>query len=106
MEKTLKDLEGKVGENEKKELEEGVKALRGLLAGTDVEAIKAETTKLRDKSFEVFGKIYQQDPNAAAGAAGAGAAGAGFDGAQGAQTQSADDGVVDADYEVVDDDKK
>ena len=30
----------------------------------------------------------------------------GFDGAQGAQTQSADDGVVDADYEVVDDDKK
>ena len=106
VEKTLKDLEGKVGENEKKELEEGVKALRGLLAGTDVEAIKAETTKLRDKSFEVFGKIYQQDPNAAAGAAGAGAAGAGFDGAQGAQTQSADDGVVDADYEVVDDDKK
>ena len=106
VEKTLKDLEGKVGENEKKELEEGVKALRGLLAGTDVEAIKAETTKLRDKSFEVFGKIYQQDPNAAAGAAGAGAAGAGFDGAQDAQTQSADDGVVDADYEVVDDDKK
>ena len=106
VEKTLKDLEGKVGENEKKELEEGVKALRGLLAGTDVEAIKTETTKLRDKSFEVFGKIYQQDPNAAAGAAGAGAAGAGFDGAQGAQTQSADDGVVDADYEVVDDDKK
>ena len=107
VEKTLKDLEGKVGENEKKELEEGVKALRGLLAGTDVEAIKAETTKLRDKSFEVFGKIYQQDPNAAAGAAGAGAAGAaGFEGAQDAQTQGTDDGVVDADYEVVDDDKK
>ena len=107
VEKTLKDLEGKVGENEKKELEEGVKALRGLLAGTDVEAIKAETTKLRDKSFEVFGKIYQQDPNAAAGAAGAGAAGAaGFEGAQDAQNQGADDSVVDADYEVVDDDKK
>ena len=71
----------------------------------DSETLKAATEKLTDVSYDVFGKIYQQtaqqnpgagfDPSQAAG----GAEGTG-------EPQHGDDNVVDAEYEVVDDDKK
>ena len=71
------------------------------LEGNDTEAIKAASEKLTNVSYEVFGKIYQQQAAAqqAQGAAGNGASGA---------DQSSNEGgekVYDADYEVVDDNK-
>ena len=109
IEKTVKDLGDKLGEADKKAMADGVSSLRAKLAGTDIEAIRSETATLRDKSFEVFGRIYQQDPNAAPGGANA----EDYqrpEGDQayttGEQAKPSGDEVVDADYEVVDDDKK
>ena len=73
------------------------------MEGTDSAAIKAASDKLTEVSYDVFGKIYQQAQQQNPGA------GAGFNGsdAGSANTGSAphDDNVVDADYEVVDDQK-
>ena len=67
--------------------------------------IKEKTEALTEKFHIISTKLYQQAQNN--GTAGAdGAAGAGPQGgAAGAQSGPADDNVVDADYEVVDDDK-
>ncbi len=112
IEKTVKDLGDKIPEEDKKAMADGVSSLRAKLAGTDIDAIKSETTTLRDKSFEVFGRIYQQDPNAQAGGAHAEDSyqrpdDQAYTGTESqSQNASGGDNVVDADYEVVDDDKK
>lgn len=96
-EKAIKDLGDKVSEDEKKALTEEMDALRAAMKGTDIDAIKDGTDKLQKLSFDTFGKVYQQQDEAAnaAGAAG-GEAGGG---------EQPDDNVVDADYEVVDEDE-
>ena len=109
-EKALKELEGKVSDDEKKEVEDAKEDLKKALEANNPDDIKAKTEALTEKFHTISTKLYEQaaqaqqaaggagfDPNmaGAAGAAGAGAAGAG----------PADDNVVDADYEVVDDDK-
>ena len=71
------------------------------MEGNDTAAIKAGCEKLTETSYEAFGKIYQQQANQQGGA--------GFDpnaAQQGNASSNNDDNVVDADYEVVDDDKK
>ncbi len=100
-EKTIKDLGDKVSSEDKAKIEAEISTVKSALAGTDTDAIKAATEKLSQVSYDVFGKIYQQ-ANAQANAAGAG--GAGYQ--QDAQQAPPDDNVVDADYEVVDDEKK
>ena len=100
-EKTLKDLGGKVDSADKGKIEAEVANVKSALAGEDSAAIKAATEKLSEVSYEIFGKVYQQ-ANAQANTAGAGA---GPEGAGGSQAAPEDD-VVDAEYEVVDDDKK
>lgn len=83
-------------------MEAEVKAVQEALKGTDTAAIKAASEKLTEVSYEVFGKIYQQAQQEAAANGGAG-----FDpNAANGGAQQGDDTVVDADYEVVDDDKK
>ncbi len=99
-EKTIKDLGDKVSSEDKGKIEAEIATVKSALAGTDTDAIKAATEKLSQVSYDVFGKVYQQ-ANAQAGAAGA--QGGPQDGAQQAPS---DDNVVDADYEVVDDEKK
>jgi molecular chaperone DnaK len=94
-EKTLEELGDKVTAEEKAPIQAAIEKLRETLKGTDVEAIKADTEALQQAFYAISEKLYQQQA-AAEGAAG-GAAG-------GAQAAS-DDGVVDADYEVVDDDQ-
>ena len=95
-EKTLKELGDKVSPEDKSRVESEIANVRGALGATDKDAIKNSTDKLTEVSYEVFGKVYQQsaqqaDANTA-----------------GAEPQQADgeDTVIDADYEVVDDDKK
>ncbi len=97
-EKTLKELGDKIDAADKAKIEAEVEAARKALESNDVDAIKAATEKLTQVSYEVFGKVYQQQ----AGAAGPDAQG----GQQGPSEGPADDdNVVDADYEVMDDDK-
>ena len=86
-EKTLEELGDKVTDSEKAPIQEAIEKLRETLKGTDVEAIKADTENVQKAFYAISEKLYQQQA-AAEGAAGA---------------APTDDGVVDADYEVVDD---
>ena len=104
-EKTMKELGDKIAEGDKSRINAEVENVKSALNGSDSEAIKAATEKLTEVSYEVFGKIYQQQAKQNGGAAGfdpnAGAAGSGNNGGNNSSNGN-DDGVVDADYEVVD----
>ena len=97
-ERTLKDLGAKVSSEDKARIEAEISNVKSALSGTDTDAIKSAADKLSQVSYEVFGKVYSQAN--AQNAAGAGP------GPGGAQSAPHDDNVVDADYEVVDDDKQ
>ncbi len=99
-ERTLKELGDKVSADDKSRIEAEIQTVKKALEGTDIEAIKAASEKLANVSYEVFGKIYQQQASAQ-GAQGADP-GAQAGGAGGAQNEQK---VYDADYEVVDDEK-
>ncbi len=92
-EKALEELGDKVTADEKAPIQSGIEKLRETLKGTDVAAIKADTEAVQQAFYTISEKLYQQQ--SAEGAANTGAADAAPN----------DDGVVDADYEVVDDDQ-
>ena len=92
-EKTLGELGDKVTESEKAPVLAAIEKLKETMKGSDTAAIKSATEEVQKAFYPIAEKLYknaapQGDPNAAA------------------QGQQPDDGVVDADYEVVDDDKK
>ncbi|SDZ19691.1 molecular chaperone DnaK [Proteiniborus ethanoligenes] len=91
-EKTLKELEGKIDDSEKTKVQSKLDELKKALEGTDTENIKKKTEELTAEFHQISQKLYEQ---------------AAQQGAQEAPNQEAnqDDNVVDADYEVVDDDK-
>ena len=98
-EKTLKELGDKISAEDKAKIEAEVANVKKALEGTDNAAIKAASEKLTEVSYEAFGKIYQQQAQEAAQQqqqAGPQAGGS---------SAPHDDNVVDADYEVVDDNK-
>ena len=101
--KQLKELGDKLSADDKARIEAEIANVKKAMEGNDSAAIKAASDKLTEVSYDVFGKIYQQAQQQNPGA------GAGFNGsdAGSANTGSAphDDNVVDADYEVVDDQK-
>ncbi len=113
-EKALKELEGKVSDEEKAEVEAAKEELQAALNANNPEDIKAKTEALTEKFHTLSTKLYEQAAAAqqAAGGAGfdpnmaGGMGGAGFDpnmgGAGAAGNGPAGDNVVDADYEVVD----
>ena len=109
-EKSLAELDGKISEDEKKQVEDAKEDLKKALEANNPDDIKAKMDTLTEKFGAISAKLYQQaqQAQAQAGAQGAGpdmgAAGAGA--RAGAQSGAADDNVVDADYEVVDDDNK
>ena len=101
IEKTMKDLEGKIDEADKSALNDEIGNVRSALNGSDIETIKTATETLRQKSYEVFGKVYQQEAPQ-----GGQPGGPGFAGGAGPEAGPGAAGGVDADYEVVDDDEK
>ena len=94
-EKSLKELGDKLSADDKAKIEAEVANVKKALEGTDNAAIKAASEKLTEVSYDVFGKVYQQQAQQAQQA-----------GPQDAGSAPHDDNVVDADYEVVDDDNK
>ena len=96
-EKTLDELKDKVSEDEKTKVEGLVAELRELIAGDDVDAIKAKSDELSNVVQEIGAKIYQQAQAEAQAQQQAGA-----DPNAGAGDNSNDD-TIDADYEVKDD---
>ena len=114
-EKALKELEGKISDEEKKTVEDAKEDLRKALEANNPDEIKAKTEALTEKFHTISTKLYQQaqaqqgaGPDMGAGmGAGTGAGpdmNAGNAGGAG-NAGPAGDNVVDADYEVVDDDK-
>ena len=92
-EKALEEAGDKIDPALKSEIDGKLQSLKTALTGTDTESIKKATAELTD----VFGKIYQQ------------AQAAGFDPSQEAGGDAGTAGgqdYYDADYTVVDDDKK
>ncbi len=94
VDKTLKDLEGKVDEAEVKKAEEAKESLKKALEGDDIEAIKKEKEALSEIVQQLSVKLYEQAAQAQAQGD-----------AEGQSTKN-DDNIVDADYEEVNDDKK
>ena len=91
-EKTLRELGDKIDAGDKAKVEAAVADLKKALEGTDDARIKEETEKCTNVSYEVFGKIYQQQAQQQPGAE---------PNPNSAQQPPKDD-VVDADYTVVD----
>lgn len=97
-EKLMKDLEGKISDDEKKDIEAKLTDLKKASEGSDYDDMKKKTEDLTQAFYKVSEQLYKQ--SAEAGAAGAEA------GAQGSEEHKGDDDVVDGDYEVVDEDDK
>ncbi len=107
-EKQLGELGDKVTADEKAKINSAKEALQEALKGDDTDDIKAKTEALTQAFYPVSSRIYQeaQAQQQAAGAAGAGTAGAGPQaGADSSSSQGPAGDTVNADYEVVDDDK-
>ena len=91
----------KVPADQKKAAEDAVAAAKKALEGSDIDAIKAAGEKLQEVGHKLAEIVYSNANAQQAGAAAGAAAGAQ---AQGNAAQGNNGDVVDADYEVVDDD--
>ena len=87
-EKSLKDLEGKIDDADKKDVEEKLEALKKSAESDDYNDIKSKTEALTESFYKISQKAYEQ---------------AGAQSEQHDQHNGGDD-VVDGDYEVVDED--
>ncbi len=100
-EKTMRDLGEKVDSAAKENLDKAIAGLKEAAEGEDLEKIKAASEKLNSLLHEISTKLYEQVSKEEQAQAGAGAGPGGAAGGAGEQED-----VVDADYEVVDDDEK
>ena len=100
-EKNMKELENALSEDEKNDINAAKDELSKALEANNIDDIKAKTEKLTEKFHTISAKMYQQAQAAGANPDMGGAAGAAND----AGSAPKDDNVVDADYEVVDEDK-
>ncbi len=95
-EKALKEHGDKVSEDEKKKVEEALKDAKAAVTADSKETIEQASQKLATASHTIAQKMYEE----AAKKASAGK------GAPQADPEKKEDGVVDADYEVVDENDK
>jgi len=94
-EKTLKDLEGKIDQAEIDKANEAKEAVKKALEGNNTEEIKAANEKLSEVVQQLSVKLYEQAAQAQQEGA-----------ANSDQAANAADDVVDADYEVVNEEEK
>ncbi|MBS6524664.1 MAG: molecular chaperone DnaK [Peptoniphilaceae bacterium] len=87
-ENALKDVDGKISDEDKKKVEDAIEDLKSVKDTDDIDAIKAKTEALQTAFQSVSEELYKQAQAQA--------------NEQGEEAK-ADDDVVDADYEVVDD---
>jgi molecular chaperone DnaK len=90
----------------KTEIEGKINAVREALKGSDSDAIKVAYDDLQNKFQSVSEELYKQAASAAGPAGGAGPGPQASGGPEAAQEKKADGDVVDAEFEVVDEDKK
>ena len=92
-EQTLAEVGDKAPEDVKKQAEEAIAEAKTALEGSDMDAIKAATEKMQAAGYKLAEVVYSTQGDAAGAAATA------------AETTPADD-TIEADYEVVEDDKE
>jgi molecular chaperone DnaK len=92
-EKSIKDYGDKVTAEEKGAIETAITELKAVLDGDDAEVIKEKTAALAEASMKLGEAMYKQSQAEAEAKAAGG-------------DRPADDDVVDAEFEEVDDDKK
>jgi molecular chaperone DnaK len=95
-EKSLRELGDKVDASEKSKIESAIGEVKEALKGSDVQAIKMSMENLVQASHKLAEQVYAQ-ASAAGGAPGAGEPEAG--------SPAGEEEVIDADYEVMDEDK-
>jgi molecular chaperone DnaK len=106
-EKTLKEVGDKVPENDKKELQEEADKLKELSKkNASTEELKKQMEKLTEKWQKVSTAMYQAAQNAQNAQGAAGAKPGPEAGPNPEAGKKSGDDVVDAEYEVVDEDKK
>ena len=107
-EKQLKDLGDKVPEDKRKQVEDAIKAVRDAIERNDTDAMKSTYEDLQNKFQEISADLYKQASAQAGPMPGAEAGGRPQPQAEpdndGPRKQHGD--VVDAEFEVVDEDKK
>jgi molecular chaperone DnaK len=94
-EKSLKEYGDKVSAADKASIEQAITDLKGVVDGEDADLIRAKTDALAQAAMKLGEAMYKAQ--AAAGEAG---------GESQAQRGGGAEGVVDADFEEVDDDRK
>jgi len=99
-EKTLKEAGDLATEDQKSKVNAAIEDLKKALEGKDAEDIKAKTEALQEAVYPISTAMYQKAQQQAQQAAG------GADGAGGPDARGPDENVVDADYEVVNDEKR
>ncbi|NLY68149.1 MAG: molecular chaperone DnaK [Tissierellia bacterium] len=92
-EKTLKELEGKISDSEKSKVKAKLDELKKALEGDNIDNIKSKTEELTQEFYNISQKLYQQAQQ-------------NQQGPQNANSGKKDDDVVDADFEVMDDEDK
>ena len=95
-EKSMKDLGDKLSEQEKETVNGKKDELKKVLESNNIEDIKTKTDELTEEFNKIAQKIYQQEAQSQQGQQA---------GQQEEQQESEDEDVVDADYEVVDEDE-
>ncbi|HET6468529.1 MAG TPA: molecular chaperone DnaK [Geminicoccaceae bacterium] len=104
-EKSLKEFGAHVAAPDRTAIEQALSDLKGVLASEDADQIRQKTEALQQAAMKLGEAMYKAqaggDGGEAGGPSGPGGPGAGAGGAAGR-----DEGVVDADFEEVDDDKK
>ena len=95
-EKTLGELGDKISSSEKADVQAALEELKEKNKGSDVEAIKAATDKVQKAFYAISEKLYKNAAPQDGAPTGGAASGNGGNGGN-------DDGVVDADFEEVND---
>jgi molecular chaperone DnaK len=99
-EKTLTEHGSKVGDAERRAIENAIADLKEALKGTDADAITAKANTLQQASMKLGEAMYKQSAEQQSGGGDAGGAG------PGATDGKKEEDVVDAEFTEVDDDKK
>jgi molecular chaperone DnaK len=102
-EKRLRELGDKLSADQKRAVEDAIRNLREKLNGNDVAAIKRATEDLQNRFQSVSAELYKHVSSQTGGRSGGGAAGSTR---EGSTSDGSDQNVVDADFEVIDEDKK
>lgn len=98
-EKTLKDANDKIAEQDKTDLQTAIDSAKTKLQSENLDELKGEMERLQNASHKIAEQMYQQ--NAADGAGQEGQANPGDAGAGSSKQAKDDDDVVDADFKEV-----